>query len=98
VARPEPREEPRQAEAPRPVEQPHQIEQPRPVEAPRPAAPRVDTREVLANAGLQMVETSSKVSAPLPETEPVKLGRPRRERNVQAPQEESLVQVETRDK
>ncbi len=70
------------------------------VEAPRPAAaPRIDAREVLASAGLQMVETDSSKSRPVePEPEPVKLGRPRRERPVQAQQDEALVQVETRDK
>ena len=58
----------------------------------------MDAKAVLADSGLQMVETdrSKAVSAPV-EPEPVKLGRPRRERPAQAVQEE-LVQVETRDK
>jgi hypothetical protein len=69
------------------------------VEEPRPQAPRVDTREVLASAGLQMVETDSSKFQPVqPESESVKLGRPRRERSSQQPAQEELVQVETRDK
>ncbi|MCC6211037.1 MAG: hypothetical protein IT513_08365 [Burkholderiales bacterium] len=67
-------------------------------EAPRPAVPKVDAREVLASAGLQMVETDASKSRPMEsEPEPVKLGRPRRERAAQPRQEEALVQVETRD-
>lgn len=67
------------------------------IEAPQ--APRVDSREMLAGSGLQMVETdnSKKFGTGQPEAEPVKLGRPRRERSAQPVQEE-LVQVETRDK
>jgi len=61
-----------------------------------PEAPRVDTREMLESAGLQMVETrADRVStAPQPE-ESVPLGRPRRERP-RAAGEEQLVQVETK--
>ncbi|HUK04170.1 MAG TPA: Rne/Rng family ribonuclease [Burkholderiales bacterium] len=68
------------------------------VEAPRYETPRQDPKELLSSAGLQMVETdSSKARAPLPEPEPARLGRPRRERPAAQPSEE-LVQVETRDK
>ena len=68
--------------------------------APRYEAPRADPREELASAGLQMVETDrSKAAQPLPEPEPVHLGRPRREKPVvPAIAETELVQVETRDK
>ncbi len=67
-------------------------------EAPRYEAPRQDPKELLSSAGLQMVETdASKARAPLPESEPVRLGRPRRERPASAPADE-LVQVETRNK
>jgi ribonuclease E len=68
---------------------------------PAPAPAQVETRriepkEYLQSAGLQMVETKAgSAVAPLPDEEPVKLGRPRRERSRPAA-EESLVQVETR--
>ena len=81
---------------------------PAPVEAPAPKAapvaeaapqlelPRVDPRQYLESAGLQMVETDSAKRAPLePEPEPVRLGRPRRERP-RAAEDAELVQVETR--
>jgi len=69
-------------------------------EAPRHEAPRVDPKEILSSAGLQMVETDrSKARQPVPEPEPVHLGRPRREKPaVQQPASEELVQVETRNK
>ena len=88
--------QPRQQEAiPAPV-----VEEPVKVPTPRVEVPRVDAREFLSGAGLQMVETNpSKLSQPAPEPEPVTLGRPRRERPQQpAAAEEALVQVETRDK
>lgn len=85
IPRQEPqREEPSRAEAPR-------------VEAPRVEVPRIDPRELLQSAGLQMVETT-KASAPVPELEPERLGRPRRERPAAPSGQEELVQVETRDK
>ena len=85
------REQAPQSEEPR-------IEAPR-IEAPRVEVPRVDPKELLASAGLQMVETdASKAGQPAPEPEPVKLGRPRREKPVIQPASEELVQVETRDK
>ena len=90
------REEAPRAEAPR-FEAPR-VEEPR-VQAPRVEAPRVDPKEILASAGLQMVETdSSKARQPAPEPERVQLGRPRREKPAIQPASEELVQVETRDK
>lgn len=67
-------------------------------QAPLVETPRVDPRELLSGAGLQMVETdSSKARQPAPEPEPVQLGRPRREKPAPAVAEETeLVQVETR--
>ena len=91
-----PREEAPADEAPR-VEAPRQ-EMPR-YEAPRQEAPRANPKEILSGAGLQMVETdSSKARQPLPEPEPMQLGRPRREKPVTAPASDELVQVETRNK
>ena len=59
----------------------------------RPEPARVDPQEYLASTGLQMVETKGGAAhAPVAE-EPVKLGRPRRQREV--PADEPLVQVET---
>jgi len=58
-----------------------------------PPAPKIDTSAMLSSAGLQMVETVSKPSAPIVEEQPVRLGRPRRER--QRMIEEPLQQVET---
>jgi hypothetical protein len=66
---------------------------PQPEPQPRVEAPRVDAREALASAGLEMVETT-RAPAPAPEAEPERLGRPRRERP--AAQSEEMVQVETR--
>ncbi len=88
-----PREEPR---APEPLRQ----EASR-VEAPKVETPaRIDPKEVLSRAGLQMVETdSSKARQPAPAPEPVQLGRPRRERPpAPVAAETELVQVETRNK
>jgi ribonuclease E len=66
----------------------------RPEPAPQIEAPRVDPKEYLQGAGLQMVETRSDAGrAAEPAEEPVKLGRPRRERPPVAAEE--LVQVET---
>jgi ribonuclease E len=65
--------------------------------APRVDASPVEQSEVLASAGLQMVETdSSKLRPQALEPEPEHLGRPRRERPaVPVDQEATLVQVET---
>lgn len=73
-----------------------QIEAPRrPERAPQIEAPRIDPKEYLQSAGLQLVETRSGARASEPAEEPAKLGRPRRERP-SASAEDSLVQVETR--
>jgi hypothetical protein len=70
-----------------------------PAPAPRPAPVRVDPREILESAGLQMVETNAaKARQPVIEPEPVQLGRPRREKAVAQPTAEELVQIETRNK
>jgi hypothetical protein len=63
-----------------------------------PALVRVDPKVILERAGLQMVETNpTKARQPLPEPEPVQLGRPRRDKPVeQQPASEELVQIETR--
>jgi ribonuclease E len=62
----------------------------------QPEAPRVDTREMLESAGLQMVETRADRVSPVAQAEEsVPLGRPRRERPRPAA-EEQLVQVETK--
>ena len=67
----------------------------RPAAAP-PEAPRVDAREMLESAGLQMVETrADRTSPPVPPEESVPLGRPRREPSRPAA-DEPLVQIETR--
>jgi hypothetical protein len=65
--------------------------------APQPTPVRVDPREILESAGLQMVETNpAKARQPLPEAEPVPLGRPRREKPVTQAASDELVQIETR--
>ena len=80
------------------IEQPR-FEQPVQAEAPRYEAPRIDAKEILTSSGLQMVETdASKARQPVPEPEPVRLGRPRREKPVPSAAETELVQVETHNK
>ncbi|MEX2241880.1 MAG: Rne/Rng family ribonuclease [Burkholderiales bacterium] len=79
--------------------------QPQPQAAPErampaaaPAIAKVDAREALESAGLQMVETrSDRVPAAPPEPEAVPLGRPRRERPRATAEEEPLLQVETKN-
>jgi ribonuclease E len=93
-------------EAAEPIPSPEPVMHPEPAafapSAPAPAAHSaeapstvaVDTRASLSEAGLELVETDpSKAASTRPEPEPVKLGRPRPER--QKPVEEALVQVET---
>jgi hypothetical protein len=93
----EPRVEEPRIEHPR-IEQPR-AEQPVQAEAPRYEAPRIDAKEILTNSGLQMVETdSSKARQPVAEPEPVRLGRPRREKPAATGGETELVQVETHNK
>jgi hypothetical protein len=59
----------------------------------------VDPKELLSSSGLQMVETDASKFVPVaPEPEPVRLGRPRRERPAVPAASEELVQVETREK
>jgi len=84
------RDEPRQE----PVRQEPVYAEPAPV----PAPVRVDPKVILESAGLQMVETNpAKARQPLPEPDPVQLGRPRRDKPVeQQPASEELVQIETR--
>lgn len=86
------REEPRQE----PVRQEPAYAEPAPVQAPA----RIDPKQILESAGLQMVETDSTKVRRLPvEPEPVQMGRPRRERPAEPqPGAEELVQVETRNK
>lgn len=63
----------------------------------QPAPARVDPREILESAGLQMVETNpTKARQPLPEAEPVPLGRPRRDKPVTQEASDELEQIETR--
>jgi hypothetical protein len=69
-----------------------------PPPAPRVEQPRVDTKQLLSDSGLVMVETdrSKAVVQPAAAEEPAQpLGRPRRERRP-ASQDEELVQVETK--
>lgn len=96
--------EPAPASAPAPAAvqvmrepEPAPRQEPRRVEAP--AMPKVDPKELLSEAGLQMVETdSSKAKPVVVEPEPVQLGRPRRERPRTAAEDAELMQVETRNK
>lgn len=81
--------------SPEPRPAPAQAAQPR-AAASEPQAPRVDQRELLESAGLQMVETrADRVSTPVQAEEATPLGRPRRERS-RAAAEEPLVQIETK--
>ncbi len=77
------------------VEREESVPDPVPVAA---APLRVDPKEILESAGLQMVETRpDKARPPLPEPETVRLGRPRRDKPVQPePASVELVQIETR--
>ena len=71
---------------------------PEPSPAPRAEAPRIDPKEYLESAGLVMIETD-RAKAPVPpqaEEQPAHLGRPRRERPKPPPQDDELVQIETR--
>jgi hypothetical protein len=78
------------------------VEEP-PVEAPQREErhreePRIDAQQLLNDSGLVMVETDrnkAPIIAP-PDEQPQHLGRPRRERPKSVPQEDELVQIETR--
>jgi hypothetical protein len=64
---------------------------------PRYEEPKIDSKALLDNSGLVMIETDrSKAQFAPQEEEPQHLGRPRRERPKALPQEEELQQVETR--
>jgi hypothetical protein len=72
-------------------------EEPKPAPVHRAEEPRINPKEILADAGLVMVETDrSKAPVQAPADEPVNLGRPRRERPKAQPQDEELKQVETK--
>jgi len=84
-----------------PVAQPRReerrYEEPKPAPVHRAEEPRINPKEILADAGLVMVETDrSKAPVQAPVDEPVNLGRPRRERPQPQPQDEELKQVETK--
>ena len=69
------------------------------VEAPHAEEPRIDAQQLLSDSGLVMVETDrAKVPVQAPEIEESQpqIGRPRRERPKAVPQDEELVQIETR--
>ncbi len=70
-------------------------EQPR-HEEPRREEPKVESRALIEDAGLVMIETDRSKAQYIPQVdEPAHLGRPRRERPKPAQQEEELQQVET---
>ena len=63
--------------------------------------PRIDAKQLLNESGLVMVETDRakvQVQPQVVEEAPQPVGRPRRERPKPPPQEDQLVQVETRNK
>jgi hypothetical protein len=60
--------------------------------------PRVDTKQLLNDSGLVMVETDHakvKIQPAVTEDPAQPVGRPRRERPKSTPQDEPLVQIET---
>ncbi len=68
-----------------------------PVPAPEPQRERIEPKKLLEEAGLVMIETDrSKAPSQPVQEEPVHLGRPRRERPQQQPEDEELQQVETK--
>ena len=83
--------------AAQPVPAPAAIEsQPAPAVTVRAEVAKADPKEVLSGAGLVMIETDpSRSKSYVLEEAPVQLGRPRRERSQQAPEE--LKQVETKN-
>lgn len=81
--------------APEPVAAPAPAPVITPRAAPQPAPAPADTRELLKDSGLVMIETASKPAAPVVEEPAAPLGRPRRERA--KPAEEPLQQVETKN-
>lgn len=65
---------------------------------PRVEEPRIDPKELLESAGLVMIETdrSKAIVQPAAAEAPQPVGRPRRERPKPQPQDDPLVQIETR--
>ena len=85
--------------APQPETAP-QREQPR-AEPRKAEEPRIDAKQLLNDSGLVMVETDRakvQVQPQVVDEAPQPLGRPRRERPKAPPQDDQLVQVETRNK
>jgi len=79
------------------VEEPR-VERPR-VEQPPVEQPRIDAQQLLNDSGLVMIETDrakAQVQPPAIEESQPQVGRPRRERAKSVPQDEELVQIETR--
>ncbi len=94
--------EPAPQPEPAPAAQPEPAPQPAPAAllepAPQPEPIHIDARKALEDDGLVMIETDRSKAVPVPplEEEPVRLGRPRRERPRPLPQDEELQQVETK--
>jgi hypothetical protein len=81
-----------------PVQEESRYEPPAPPPAPKVEEPRIDAKQLLNDSGLVMVETDrSRVQVQPPAVEEAQpMGRPRRERPKSPPQEDELVQIETR--
>jgi hypothetical protein len=74
------------------------LEEPRREEA-RVEVPKIDAQQLLSDSGLVMVETDrakTQIAPPAVDEAPQPVGRPRRERAKAQPQDEELVQIETR--
>lgn len=72
---------------------------PTPAARPRAEEPRIDAKQILNDSGLVMIETDRAKAQIQPQAvaEPSQpVGRPRRERAKPPPQDDQLVQVETR--
>jgi hypothetical protein len=68
-----------------------------PAPSPAPMVTLTDPRAELESSGLQMVETrAGRASAPEPAADVQPLGRPRRERPRTSTEDDSLVQIETK--
>ncbi len=83
---------------PPPVREAREEREERAAPPPRVEEPRIDPKELLESAGLVMIETDRSkavVQAPAAEV-PQPIGRPRRERQKPPPQDDALVQIETR--
>jgi hypothetical protein len=80
------------------VQEESRYEPPAPPPAPKFEEPRIDAKQILNEQGLVMIETDrSRVQVQPQAVEDAQpLGRPRRERQKARPQEDELVQVETR--